>query len=163
MREHPEETERCIELLLNLQLTVHQQRVPMLRKLKDKLQMQIQGLTCIDDVRRYELLTRLDSIKKHDKLCHGNFGTDNILIDQKNKTYIVDWVAAAQGNASADARQNLPFAVAAVPAGGRTIFEPVLPKDQYLEKICAGVAANCGCGAARRGQEGRTGTAHALD
>lgn len=103
MREHPEETERCIELLLNLQLTVHQQRVPMLRKLKDKLQMQIQGLTCIDDVRRYELLTRLDSIKKHDKLCHGNFGPDNILIDQKNKTYIVDWVAAAQGNASADA------------------------------------------------------------
>lgn len=103
IQKNPNEKDRYVELLLQLQLNVHQQRIPMLNKLEDKLHMQIQNLNCIDDVRRYELLTRLDSIKKHNKLCHGNFSPDNIIIDQKNKTFIVDWVAATQGNASADA------------------------------------------------------------
>jgi len=56
----------------------------------------------IDDVKKYDLLTRLDSIKKHNKVCHGNFSPENILITKDGKTYIVDWVAATQGNASAD-------------------------------------------------------------
>ena len=38
---------------------------------------------------------------KHVKLCHGNFVPANIIINDKG-TYIVDWIAARQGNASAD-------------------------------------------------------------
>ena len=47
------------------------------------------------------MLTRLDSMPKHIKLCHGNFTPENIIINDKG-TYVVDWVAARQGNASAD-------------------------------------------------------------
>ena len=38
---------------------------------------------------------------KHVKLCHGNFMPENIILSDKG-TYVVDWVAARQGNASAD-------------------------------------------------------------
>ena len=38
---------------------------------------------------------------KHVKLCHGNFMPANIILNDKG-TYIVDWIAARQGNASAD-------------------------------------------------------------
>lgn len=40
---------------------------------------------------------------KHNKLCHGDFNPDNIIIDDRGAAYILDWSHAAQGNASADA------------------------------------------------------------
>ena len=54
-----------------------------------------------DDTRRYELLTRLDSMPKHVKLCHGNFDPHNIIV-RGDQIFIVDWIRATQGNASAD-------------------------------------------------------------
>ena len=38
---------------------------------------------------------------KHKKLCHGNFTPMNLIVSG-DKITIVDWVAARQGNASAD-------------------------------------------------------------
>ena len=40
-------------------------------------------------------------MRKHIKLCHGNFSPKNIIINDEG-TYVLDWVAARQGNASAD-------------------------------------------------------------
>ena len=39
----------------------------------------IESLDVIDHIKRYDLLTRLDSTPKHVKLCHGNFGPENIV------------------------------------------------------------------------------------
>lgn len=102
MKENPEKNDEYIEKMLDLQLEVHKMKSPLLNKLKDQLHTKIQNLDEIDDVKKYDLLTRLDSIKKHDKVCHGNFSPENILITKEGKAYIVDWVAATQGNASAD-------------------------------------------------------------
>ena len=55
----------------------------------------------IDDVKKYELLTRLESMPKHTKLCHGNFTPENVIYNEKG-IYVIDWIAARQGNASAD-------------------------------------------------------------
>ena len=101
MKEDPENIEKYINDMVDIQLEIHSKTAPLLSKLKDKMIRQIQSLDCIDDVKRYELLTRLDSMPKHKKLCHGNFTPMNIIISD-DKTYIVDWVAARQGNASAD-------------------------------------------------------------
>ena len=102
MQENPDKIDEYIEKMLDLQLEVHTKRSPLLNKLKDQLHTKIQNLDEIDDVKKYDLLTRLDSIKKHNKVCHGNCSPANILITNDGKTYIVDWVAATQGNASAD-------------------------------------------------------------
>lgn len=101
MQADPANMEKYINDMVDLQLTVHSKVTPKLSKLKDKLARQINGLDMLSDVVKYELLTRLESMPKHTKLCHGNFVPANIILNDKG-TYIVDWVAARQGNASAD-------------------------------------------------------------
>ena len=101
MQEDPENLPKYIEQMVDIQIEIHTKKVPLLLKLKDRLASQIQSLDCIDDTRKYELLTRLDSCPKHIKLCHGNFNPTNIIV-QGDKIYVVDWKNASQGNASAD-------------------------------------------------------------
>ena len=96
MKEDPDHMDDYLNQMVDIQLEIHSKKVPKLSKLKDKLIRQINELDCID-----EMLTRLDSMPKHIKLCHGNFTPENIIINDKG-TYVVDWVAARQGNASAD-------------------------------------------------------------
>ena len=101
MKEDPEHTEEYINKMVDIQLNIQSKRSPLLNKLKDKLKDQIKSLTCIDDIVKYELLTRLDGMPKHDKVCHGDFEPRNILLSGDNY-YTLDWIHASQGNASAD-------------------------------------------------------------
>ena len=101
MKNDAEHIDEYIEQMVDIQLEIHSKKTPKLSKLKDKLSRLINELDCIDDVKKYELLTRLDSMPKHIKLCHGNFMPDNIILNSEG-VYIVDWAAARQGNASAD-------------------------------------------------------------
>ncbi len=57
----------------------------------------------IDATQRYELQTRITSMPKHDKVCHGDFNPSNIIITDEGVPYIIDWSHATRGNASADA------------------------------------------------------------
>lgn len=100
MTEKPESRAKLLEKLVDIQLEIHSKRSPKISKLKDFLSRKINE-SAIDDVKKYELSTRLESMPKHVKLCHGNFTPENIIISE-NGIYIVDWVAAKQGNASAD-------------------------------------------------------------
>ena len=101
MKENPEKEKEYIDLMVDIQLKIHEKYAPLLSKLKDKMKRQIKSLECIDEVEKYELLTRLESMPKHTKLCHCNFTPMNVIIND-NGYFIVDWVAARQGNASAD-------------------------------------------------------------
>ena len=104
MKEHPEKLDEYMEQFVDLQLEVHSKTAPLLNKLKDKLSRQINSLkNVVDATTRYELLTRLDSMPNHHKVCHGDFNPSNIIIGDDGKVYIVDWAHATQGNASADA------------------------------------------------------------
>ena len=103
MQENPEKTEDYMEQFVELQLSMQAKKAPKLKKLKDKLNRQINGLKIIDATTRYELLTRLESMPKHDKLCHGDFNPSNVIVGEDGSMSIVDWAHATQGNASADA------------------------------------------------------------
>ena len=70
---------------------------------KEKLARQINSITELDASQRYELLTRLESMPHHSKLCHGDFNPSNIIVGKNGKMTVVDWAHATQGNASADA------------------------------------------------------------
>lgn len=102
MKEHPESIEKYIEDMVDLQLEIHSKRAPLLNKLKDKLVRQINSLDELDNIKKYDLLTRLDSMPKHVKVCHGDFNPYNIIVSN-GKMHVLDWVHATQGNASADA------------------------------------------------------------
>lgn len=99
--EHPENTSELLEQFVNLQIEMHSKTAPLLNKLKDKLNTKIQNIPDLNEATKYEILTRLDSMPKHTKLCHGDFIPSNIIMNDSG-TYILDWSHATQGNASAD-------------------------------------------------------------
>ena len=109
MKENPEKRDEYLELFVDLQMHVHNQKCPLLNKLKDKMNRKISQAD-VDATTRYELHTRLEGMPKHNKVCHGDFNPSNIIITDDGTPYILDWSHATQGNASADvARTYLLF------------------------------------------------------
>lgn len=102
MSKHPEKIDEYLEMFVDLQLEVHSKTAPLLNKLKDKMSRKI-DLSELDATTRYELHTRLESMPKHNKVCHGDFNPSNIIVKDDGTLYILDWSHATQGNASADA------------------------------------------------------------
>lgn len=126
MQENPAEKEQYLNLFVGLQLETHSKTCPMLNKLKDKMNRKI-CQTDLSATVRYDLHTRLESMPKHNKVCHGDFNPSNIIIAEDGTPYILDWSHATQGNASADAaRTYLLFWLSGDIAGA----------DRYLELFC---------------------------
>lgn len=92
-----------MEKFVDLQLEINRQTSPLLKGMKDKMSRQINGLKELDATTRYELLTRLESMPKHYKVCHGDFNPSNVIVGTDGKMTVVDWAHATQGNAGADA------------------------------------------------------------
>lgn len=101
MKESPAKADEYLEKMVDLQIEINSLRSSKISRLKDYLKRSIEGLDMIDDVKRYELLTRLNSMPQHVKLCHGDFSPDNVIVSGEG-VFIVDWLKAKQGNASAD-------------------------------------------------------------
>lgn len=109
MEESPEKQDEYLNLFVNLQMEVFDQKVPLLGRLRDKMFRKI-AMTNLDATTRYDLQSRLESLPRHSKVCHGDFNPSNIIITPEGKPYILDWSHATQGNASADvARTYLLF------------------------------------------------------
>ena len=126
MDEEPEKLDEYLEFYVDLQMKVLKHKVPMLNKMKDKFNAKISAAD-LSATTRYELHTRLDSMPKHDNLCHGDFDPSNIIITPDGKPFIIDWSHATQGNASADvARSYLMWSL-----NGKEALA-----DKYLKLYC---------------------------
>lgn len=123
--ENPDKAEMYIDKLVDIQCEIHAQYMPLLSKLKDKLARQIKSLSQIDEIKKYELLTRLDSMPKHIKLCHNNFSPDCVILNDDG-TYVLNWGSARQGNASADVAKTYLLL---------SLKRPQYA-DMYLQKYC---------------------------
>lgn len=146
MEENKEKKGEYLELLVDLQLTVHSKKSPLLNKLKDKMNRKISA-TQLDATTRYELHTRLEGMPKHDKVCHGDFNPSNIIIAEDGTPYILDWSHATQGNASADvARTYLLFCLGGDEEGAKKYLDLFCKKSntakQYVQKWMPIVAAS---------------------
>ena len=102
MDENPDKMDKYLELFVNVQLQILNTKCPLLKRLKDKMQDKI-SQTDLDATTRYELHTRLASMKKHNKVCHGDFNPSNVVITPDGTPFILDWSHATQGNGAADA------------------------------------------------------------
>ncbi len=126
MKENPDKIDEYMDLFVTLQQEVHSKRAPLLGKLKDKMHRKISE-SSFDASTRYELHLRLDSMPKHDKVCHGDFCPSNIIINSDGQPFIIDWMHATQGNASADvARTYLTF----------SLYENNEIAEKYLKLFC---------------------------
>lgn len=146
MEEHPEKKKEYIELLVELQMSVHQKSAPLLNKLKDKMNRKISE-SDFDETTKYELHTRLEGMPKHKKVCHGDFNPSNIIITPDGAPYIIDWSHATQGNASADvARTFLLFSLGGDNGDADLYLDTFCEKSgtekQYVQKWMPIVAAS---------------------
>jgi aminoglycoside phosphotransferase (APT) family kinase protein len=131
---------------VDIQLEVHGQSTTRLPLLTEKLQRKISA-SGLDATSRYELHTRLASLPKHTKLCHGDFNPSNIVITDKDEAYVIDWSHAAQGNASADAAQTyLLFWLAGNIDAAEAYLDSFCAKSdtakQYVQKWIAIISAS---------------------
>ena len=126
MDENPDKMDELLARFITIQLEVQSHVCPMLSSLKEKMQKKI-SQTQLDATTRYDLHTRLEGMKTHNKLCHGDFNPSNIIITPEDKAYVLDWNHATQGNASADvARTYLLFCLE-----GKTELA-----EKYLNLFC---------------------------
>lgn len=146
MEEDPDNKEKYLEQFVDLQIKMHSMTCPQLNKLKDKMSRKIDQ-TELDATTRYDLRTRLESMPKHNKLCHGDFNPSNIIIAEDGTPYILDWSHATQGNASADAaRTYLLFWLNGDIDGAKAYLDLFCKKSntakQYVQKWMPIVAAS---------------------
>ena len=144
--EEGEKKAEYLELLVDLQLSVHEKKCPLLNKLKDKMSRKI-AATELDATTRYDLHTRLEGMPKHNKVCHGDFNPSNIIVAEDGTPYILDWSHATQGNASADAaRTYLLFWLNGDIEGAKQYLDLFCKKSntakQYVQKWMPIVAAS---------------------
>ena len=91
IEKYPDKADDYIKKMVEYQISFQKKSNPLLLVLKDKMNRQINSIEELDNSVKYELLTRLNSMKNHTKLCHGDYCPDNIIV-----------TADAKGNASAD-------------------------------------------------------------
>ena len=103
MREHPEKQDEYLNLFVDTQLNILSKRVPLLTPIKDKFRRKLQEATNIDNNVKYDLMHRLEGMKNHRKLCHGDYNPSNVIVMENGEVCVIDWSHVTQGNASADA------------------------------------------------------------
>ncbi len=124
--EDPKNADLYLERMVDVQLSMHNYSSMKLRHLTEKMYERI-SLSNLSQTSQFELHTRLGSLPKNYKLCHGDMNLSNVIITDSGDAYVVDWSHATQGNASADAaRTYLWFKL----AGQNTQAE------KYLDLFC---------------------------
>ncbi|MBQ3038174.1 MAG: phosphotransferase [Clostridia bacterium] len=146
MEENPDKYDEYLDKFVDLQLDIHNRKAPLLNKLKDKMHRKISEAD-LDATTKYELNTRLESMPKHNKVCHGDFNPANIIISPDGTPYVLDWAHATQGNASADvARTYLLFCLKGDEMIAKKYLDIFCKKSdtarQYVQKWMPIVAAS---------------------
>lgn len=127
MDEDPDKMDEYLEMFVDVQLEVLSKSVSLLNQIKDKYTRKLNQTEVIDDNTKYELLQRLNGMKNHTKLCHGDFNPSNVVICPNGEYCVVDWAHATIGNASADAA--MTFLIFSIEGKSDVA-------DKYLDLFC---------------------------
>lgn len=127
MDENPDKIDELTDKFVDIQIKILSKRSPLLTDLRDKMQRKISS-TKLDATTRYELHTRVNSMKKHNKVCHGDFVPSNIIFTPDGEYYVIDWAHVTQGNGAADAARTYLMLI----LGGKEDLA-----EKYLDTYCA--------------------------
>lgn len=103
MAAEPSKFYEYLEQFVDLQVEIHANRSPLLNRQRDKYARMINGLPHINATTRYNLMERLDGMKKEFQICHGDFNPSNVIVAEDGQLYVCDWAHATQGSPAADA------------------------------------------------------------
>ena len=99
--ENPENEDEIMNRFIDIQIEMQSKRCPLLGKHRDKMNRKISE-TDLSATLRYDLHNRIEKAPRHNNLCHGDYNPSNVIIDENDKAYIIDWSHATQGNSEAD-------------------------------------------------------------
>ena len=95
-------SDELLDKFTALQIHIHSKKSYDLHKQRENMH-RLLGDAPLDPTIRYELHTLLDSLPKHNKLCHGAYLPSCVIVSDDGELFAVDWSCATQGNASCDA------------------------------------------------------------
>jgi uncharacterized protein (TIGR02172 family) len=108
---------RYARLLAELQADIHARIMPGLPSQRKRLENKIRAAEALPPELQEVALKALDRMPDGDRLCHGDFHPDNVLITMRG-SIIIDWVNATSGNPLADvARTSLLLTIGDLPPG----------------------------------------------
>lgn len=99
----PQRFGEYLEQFVDLQIEIHGYTSPLLNRQGDKYARMINSLEAINATTRYNLLERLDGLKKGTAVCHGDFNPSNVIVSEDGTLSVCDWAHATQGAPAADA------------------------------------------------------------
>ena len=102
MAENPDKFDEYMDLFVNIQMDILSKTSSLLTNIRHKMSRKVEE-SGLDATTRYELQTRISGMKKHRKVCHGDFNPSNVIITESGEPYIIDWAHVTQGNGCADA------------------------------------------------------------
>lgn len=102
MEKNPDKLDEYLNLFVDIQMEIFANKVPLLNRMADKFKKRISEADVFEESTKYELLQRLEGMKSHVKLCHGDFVPSNVVITESGEHYIIDWAHVTQGNAGSD-------------------------------------------------------------
>ena len=98
----PQRFGEYVEQFVDLQIEIHGYTSPLLNRQDDKYARMINSLEAINATTRYNLLERLDGLKKGTAVCHGDFNPSNVIVSEDGTLSVCDWAHATQGAPAAD-------------------------------------------------------------
>jgi uncharacterized protein (TIGR02172 family) len=102
--------------LAELQAEMHHCRVPELPSLGERLVRKIKRAEKLPENVRQAALKALETLPEDDRLCHGDFHPNNIMLSPRGPV-IIDWIDASRGNPVLDvARSSLLFGRGHIPS-----------------------------------------------
>jgi len=121
----PWRLDSLIRVFAELHVEMHRHSVPELPSLRESLADRIRGIIDVpNDLREFAerakvaALAALDQLPEDDKLCHGGFHPDNIIMSRRGPV-IIDWSDAARGSPAADVARTRLLISIGTPVEGR--------------------------------------------
>ena len=102
----PWQVPRRARQLAELHFALHAQSAPELPRQRAYLQRMIERATDLPEVTRRLALEQLQRLPDGDRLCHGDFHPDNVVLSRRGFV-VLDWVTATQGVPAADVARSL--------------------------------------------------------
>jgi uncharacterized protein (TIGR02172 family) len=118
-------------MLAELQADMHTRSLTGLPSQREILSWKIRHASLLSESLRQAVLTALDNLPEDDKLCHGDFHPNNILLTRLGPV-IIDWIDATQGSPILDvARSTLLFGGGPLPPGIPARWLVKLLRDRF--------------------------------
>lgn len=95
----------CAKLMAELHAQMDRQPAELRRNQRDELRESITHAPLLEDGEKRLILTYLETFRPANRLCHGDFHPDNIVVGQQ--VWVLDWMTALSGDPAGDVARTL--------------------------------------------------------